>query len=102
MGPGNFQLVFHQQMMEQIHPLRGKKFHEIFPVVNIFYRGDGDNRDTMRETNLERLTGTEKRAVSPLRASANFYEKAGDAGHRALQRLEKLTWKNKYLRQITK
>lgn len=78
----NFKVVFHEQMMEQIHPLRGKQFHEIFPVFSYFYPND-EERNTYRDTFKERMT--DHRAVSPLRAQANFLEQAGTAGHRALK-----------------
>lgn len=87
-------------MIEQMHPLRGKELHEIFPVLN-YLKHDDDTRATARNTALA-LRYTDRRTVSPLRASANFIEQAGAAGHRALRQIEKLTLKNRYLSSFAK
>lgn len=84
---------YHQQLIEQMHPLRQKKFHEIFPVINYF------NKLKDRHSSIRPQRTSDRR--SSLKPS-NFIEQAGAAGQRALQQIENLTLKNKYLHSFAK
>lgn len=108
----------YEEMMEQLHPLRGAEIADIFPVMNFMKAGKDSDRE-VPASRLSKFSGRSRIKLSSFRKTMNrisqkddrrasvkrdlnILQKAGTLGQKALKEIEFMTLRNKYVEGITK